>query len=297
MEPSYFLQQMTNGLVLGSMYALVAIGFSLIYSILRLVNFAHGDVLTIGAFAGLFMLVILKLPFWSAVIAVALLGLLVGVAIERVAFRPIREAPQVTGFITSLAISSILQNVGIITLTAQPRTFRIPEWLGKVNLVGGVAFRNIDMFIVGLTVGLLVALSLWVKRTKTGMAMRAVAENLAVARLMGINVNRIVMMSFALGSALATLAGMMWAAKYGQIDPLMGFVPGLKAFVAAVIGGVGSLPGAIMGGYLLGISEVFFVGMLPPEYGSYRDAFVFGLLLVLLLIRPSGISGRAQEGV
>ncbi|TET92796.1 MAG: branched-chain amino acid ABC transporter permease [Desulfobacteraceae bacterium] len=291
----YIAQQLVNGLILGSMYALVAIGFTMIYGIIRLINFAHGDIVMIGAFVTLGLVISGQIPFPVIIILVILAGALMGIIIERAAFRPMRGAPQVTGFITSLAVSILLQNLGILLLTAQPRNFFCPDYLQTVFNLGSVSLRTIDLAIVVIAVVLMVFLVLLVRFTRLGMAMRATAENLKVALLMGININRIIMLAFAIGSGLAGVAGMMWGARYGQIDPLLGFVPGLKAFVAAVIGGVGSIPGAMLGGYLLGFAEVLFVGLLPPIYSSYRDAFVFIILILILLVLPTGLLGRKME--
>jgi branched-chain amino acid transport system permease protein len=295
MSAGYIAQQIVNGLILGSMYALVAIGFSMIYGIVRLINFAHGDVVMIGAFVTLGLLQKMGLPFPVVAMAVLITCAGTGVLIEKGAFRPMRGAPQVTGFIASLAVSIMLQNLGILFLTAQPRNFSFPDYLQKVIAVGPVSFRLIDLIIMVSAIGLMGALMLLVKKTRLGIAMRATAENIDVARLMGININRTITASFAIGSALAGIAGLMWGGKFGQIDPLLGFVPGLKSFVAAVIGGVGSIPGAILGGYVLGLSEVLFVGLLPPIYAAYRDAFVFLTLILILLVMPNGILGKSIE--
>jgi branched-chain amino acid transport system permease protein len=292
---AYLAEQLANGLILGSMYATVAIGFSMIYGIIRLINFAHGDIVMVGAFVTLGLVLTGRVPFPLVVIMVLLGGALMGILIERTAFRPMRGAPQVTGFITSLAISILMQNLGILLLTAQPRNFFFPDYLQKIFYLGTVSFRVLDLVIVVVSILLMVLLVLMVQTTRLGMAMRATAENLAVARLMGININRIIMLAFAIGSSLAGVAGLMWGGKYGQIDPLLGFVPGLKAFVAAVIGGVGSIPGAMLGGYVLGLAEVLFVGLLPPIYSAYRDAFVFGTLILILLVLPTGLLGRKVE--
>ena len=295
MTAGYIAQQIVNGLILGSMYAMVAIGFSMIYGIVRLINFAHGDIVMIGAFVTLGLLQSLGAPFPVVAVGVLLAGGLMGVMIERAAFRPMRGAPQVTGFIASLAVSIMLQNLGILTLSAQPRNFSFPDNLQEVIHAGGVSFRVIDLVIMAVAVLLMCALILLVRKTKLGMAMRATAENIEVARLMGIKINRTIMAAFAIGSALAGIAGLMWGGKFGQIDPLLGYVPGLKSFVAAVIGGVGSIPGAILGGYVLGLAEVLFVGLLPPIYSAFRDAFVFATLILILLALPNGILGRATE--
>jgi branched-chain amino acid transport system permease protein len=291
MEAGYVLEQVLNGLIQGSMYALVAIGFSMIYSIIRLINFAHGDIVMIGAFVTLGLYQYAGLPFPVVAVGVLAAGALIGMVIERAAFRPMRGAPQVTGFIASLAISIMIQNLGIMTLTAQPRNFRFPEYMQAMVHLGSISLRVVDILIMASALILMVLLLFLVHRTKLGMAMRATAENIDVARLMGIRINRVIMATFVMGSGLAGIAGLMWGGKFGQIDPLLGFVPGLKSFVAAVIGGVGSIPGAILGGYILGLAEVLFVGLLPPIYSAYRDAFVFGLLILILLILPNGLLG------
>jgi branched-chain amino acid transport system permease protein len=290
----YFAEQLVNGLVHGSMYALVAIGFTMIYGILRLINFAHGDIVMIGAFATL-GLTMAGLPFPIIILLVLLVGVFMGIIVERVAFRPIRTAPQVTGFIASLAISIILQNTGILIFTAQPRNFFFPDYLQSIINIGQITVRILDITIVAASLIILVLLVLFVRMTRIGMAMRATAENLNVARLMGIRIDRIIMIAFAIGSGLAAIAGIMWGGKFGQIDPLLGFVPGLKAFIAAVIGGVGSITGAMIGGYILGFAEILFVGLLPPSFSPYRDAFVFGSLIIILLIMPNGLLGKKEE--
>jgi branched-chain amino acid transport system permease protein len=295
MTAAYILEQIVNGIILGSMYALIAIGFSLIYGIVRLINFAHGDILTIGSFAMLASAVALNLPFPLAILVVLLTGGAIGMLIERVAFRPMRGAPQVTGFIASLAVAIVIENLGIMTLTAQPRSFIVPAYLNTFVALGPLSIRAIDLAIVVLALLLMAALALFVRFTRTGMAMRATAENYNVARLMGINIDRTIALAFAIGSALAAVAGLMWGSKYSQISPLMGLIPGLKAFVAAVIGGVGSIGGAMLGGYVLGLAEVLLVGLLPPEYSGYRNVFVFAILIVILLVMPNGLLGRSTE--
>lgn len=295
MDSGYIAQQLANGLILGSMYALVAIGFSMIYGIVRLINFAHGDIVMIGAFATLAFMETAGFPFPLVAFCVLLTGCIVGIIIERISFRPMRGAPQVTGFIASLGISIMLQNLGILTLTAQPRNFSFPGYMQTLLQLGPLCFRMVDLVIIITAIFLMVVLIFLVKKTKLGIAMRATAENIDVARLMGININQTIMATFAIGSGLAGIAGLMWGGKFGQIDPLMGYIPGLKSFVAAVIGGVGSIPGAILGGFILGFAEVLFVGLLPPIYSSYRDAFVFGTLIFILIVLPNGLLGKDME--
>ena len=295
MTGAYVLEQIANGIILGSMYALIAIGFSLIYGIVRLINFAHGDIVTIGSFTMLASAVAVNLPFPLAILVVLLVGGGTGMLIERIAFRPMRGAPQVTGFIASLAVAIVIENLGIMTLTAQPRNFRVPSYLSTFVAIGPLSVRAIDLAIMVLAVLLMAGLAIFVRFTKTGMAMRATAENYNVARLMGINIDRMIALAFAIGSALAAVAGLMWGSKYSQISPLMGLIPGLKAFVAAVIGGVGSISGAMLGGYVLGLAEVLLVGLLPPEFSGYRNVFVFTVLIVILLVMPNGLLGRSTE--
>jgi len=295
MSFDYIVQQIANGITLGSMYALVAVGFSMIYGIMRLINFAHGDIVMIGAFTTLYLLQNIGLPLPIVAIMVLIVGFGVGMLVEKSIFLPMRGSPQVTGFIASLSLSIMLQNFGILILSAQPRNFNFPEYMNSIITVGTIKFKVLDVVIIVTTIVLVIALLLLINKTKLGIAIRATAQNLDVARLMGININRVIMLTFAIGSAIAAVAGLMWGGKFGQIDPLMGYIPGLKAFVAAVIGGVGSIPGAILGGFILGISEVLFVGLMPPEYSSFRDAFVFIILIVILIVMPNGLLGKNME--
>jgi branched-chain amino acid transport system permease protein len=290
----YLFQQLVNGLALGSLYALVAIGFSMIYGIVRLINFAHGDLVMIGAFSTLAM-VATGVPWPLTLVFVLAVGALAGVTIGTVVFRPLIGAPQVTGFIATLAVSIVIQNTALMILSGQPRNFLFPAAMRQRIGFGGVTSSVTDVVIIVLTAALIAALLMIVYRTRLGTAMRATAENVMAARLMGISVDRTIVAAFAIGSALAAVAGLLWGGKFGQIDPLLGFVPGLKAFIACVIGGVGSIGGAVLGGYLLGLAEVLFVGLMPQEVSGYRDAFVFLLLIVILLVKPSGLFMRHVE--
>ena len=294
-SPSYFMQQFINGLNLGSIYALVAIGLTMVYGILRLINFAHGDLMMWGAYLALALIANSFLPFGVAVLLPMLVIGLVGVLIERITYRPLRGAPEVAMLITSLGVSTLIQNSTIMTLTAQPQSFRLPPGFKQLYEVGGVNFSSLDILSFSLAILLMIGLTLFVRRTRLGIAMRASAENLRAAYLMGININQVIATAFAIGSGLAAVAGCLWAAQYNTVEPFMGFLPGLKAFVAAVIGGIGVIPGAVLGGFLLGFAEIFFVGFLPPAFSGYRDAFVFALLLMVLLIRPNGILGSSTE--
>jgi branched-chain amino acid transport system permease protein len=292
---TYFLQQTVNALNIGSIYALVAIGLTIVYGILRLINFAHGDMMTVGAYVALAALSALVLPVWSALLLAMLVAGAIGVIIERLAYRPIRGSREVAMLITSLAISSLIQNSATMALTAQPRPLRLPVELTRRVEWAGLNVAPIDGLILLLSIALMVLLSLFVKYTTIGIAMRACSERVQTARLMGVHVNRVIAVAFGVSAALAGVAGVLWSGKFGLVDPFTGFVPGLKAFVAAVIGGVGSIPGAMVGGYLLGFAEVFFVAFAPPALSGYRDAFVFVLLLAILLVRPAGLFGL-EEG-
>lgn len=290
----YLFQQMINGLSLGSLYALIAIGFSMIYGIARLINFAHGDVAMVGAFSALAM-VQMGLPWPLVALFTLAVGALAGISIETAIFRSMRGADQVTGFISTLAVSIVIQNGALMLLSGQQRTFQFPAVMRNRLSFGGVTASLTDLTIIAISLLLIAGLLLVVYRTRLGIAMRASSENLMAARLMGVPVNRTILAAFAIGSALAAVAGLFWGGKFGQIDPLMGATPGLKAFIACVIGGVGSIGGALLGGYVLGMAEVLFVGLLPPQYASYRDIFVFLLLIVILLVKPSGLFMRHVE--
>ncbi|MCS7056365.1 MAG: branched-chain amino acid ABC transporter permease [Thermoflexales bacterium] len=294
LTPSYVAQQVINALNIGSIYALVAIGLTVVYGILRLINFAHGDMMTVGAYVALAALTALAMPAVAALLIAMLVVSALGIVIERLAYRPLRGAPEVAMLITSLAISSLIQNGATMTLTAQPRPVRLPAELTQRISALGLSFAVMDVIIIALAIALMVALTLFVQRTTLGIAMRACSENVRVTQLMGIDVNRVIAVAFAISAGLAAAAGVLWTGKFGIVDPFTGFLPGLKAFVAAVIGGIGNIPGAMLGGYLLGFAEVFFVAFMPPEVSGYRDAFVFVLLLIVLLVRPSGLLGARE---
>ncbi|MFK7603803.1 branched-chain amino acid ABC transporter permease [Deinococcus sp. SM5_A1] len=292
----YLLQQVVNALSVGSLYALIAVGLSLIFGILRLSNFAHGDMMMIGAFATV-LLHTSGLGFLPAFLLGIVVAGLAGVIIERVAYRPVRGAPDVTMLLTSLALTFILENLGILLFTASPRNFPLPDWMTRLwSLADGrVTFTNINVLSVGLTIVSLLFLTWFMRRTTVGLGMRAAAEDLGAAQLVGVRVNRVIVVAFMLASAFAGLAGVLWAAQAGVVDPLMGFTPLLKAFVAAIIGGLGSLSGAVLGGYLLGALEVLIVAFLPSEVSPYRDAIVFSLLIGFLLLRPGGLLNVTRE--
>jgi branched-chain amino acid transport system permease protein len=292
----YILQQIINAASLGSLYALVAIGLSLIFGILRMANFAHGDMMMVGAFATL-LLGGTGMGFVAATAGGVAAGAVAGMIVERTAYRPVRGSPDVTLLLTSLAVTYILENLGILIFTSSPHGFPLPNWLDdSFELAdGAITFTRINVATVALTGVALAVLGWIVTRTTSGLGMRAAAEDLGAAYIVGLNVNRLIVLAFALASGFAGLAGVLWAAQSGEVEPAMGFTPLLKAFVAAIIGGFGSIPGALVGGYLLGALEVAIVAFLPSGVSPFRDAVVFTLLIVFLLFRPAGLLRVQRE--
>lgn len=292
----YIIQQVVNAVSLGSLYALVAVGLSIVFGVLRLTNFAHGDVMMVGAFTAV-LLIATGLPFVPALICGILVAALAGFLIERIAYRPIRNAPDVTRLLTSLAVTYILENFGILLFSSSPRNFPLPDVLNQAWQVsdGAITFTNINLLTIALTFVSLVGLGWFITRTTVGLGMRAAAEDMAAAQLVGLDVNRLIVAAFLVASAFAGLAGVLWAAQAGVVQPQMGFTPLLKAFVAAIIGGFGSIAGALVGGYMLGGLEIFITAFLPDSITPYRDAIVFSLLIAFLLFRPGGLLQPNRE--
>jgi branched-chain amino acid transport system permease protein len=286
-----FLQQLINGVSLGSLYGLIAIGYTMVYGILRLINFAHGDVLMVGCYFAFYAILIFSLPWYASFLVAIFLTALLGIAIDRGAYLPVRKAPRISALITAIGVSFLLENLALIIFGGRPKAFYRPPIFGKVIEWGDLHFLTLSLWIPGITFILIIFLLLIVYRTRTGMAMRAIARDMETVRLMGVDVNRITSITFALGSALAAAGGIMWALKFPQIDPYMGIVPGLKAFVAAVLGGIGNVIGAALGGFLLGLLEIMLVALMP-SLGGYKDAFAFLILIGILLFRPIGIMGE-----
>lgn len=291
---SYIYQQIFNGIVLGSIYALLALGMALIYGILGLINFAHGALITIGAFCFYFLLFKFNLPFVLVIILTISLGGFVGFLLEAIGYRKLRGGPGLSLLITSLGIYIFIENAIKLLISPQPFAFFNPPFLDRM-IDSFITFRVIDIFIIVVTIVIMICFGLFVKRNKIGMAMRGIAESVETAGLVGINVNQVITWSFVVASAIAALTGFMWGAKYGQISYNMGFMPGVIAFVAVVIGGIGSIPGAVLGGFLIGLIQIFTVGFLPLGWSVYRDAIVFTLLIIVLLIKPMGIMGRRES--
>ncbi|AXY26457.1 branched-chain amino acid ABC transporter permease [Suicoccus acidiformans] len=283
-----FMQQLVNGLALGSIYALIALGYTMVYGTIRLINFAHGDIFMMGAFLGYFLIAELEMNLFVAMAIVMVSSAILGMVIERIAYKPLRNSTRVAALITAIGVSYFLQNIMIYFLGPEVQAFPSPIETQVFN-VFGIIINTKQILVFVVTILMMLILQLIVNRTKMGTAMRAVASDSEAAQLMGINVNTIISFTFALGSSLAGAAGVLYGIYYNSIAPTMGTAPGLKAFIASVVGGIGSIPGAMVGGYLIGLLEtiVTFMG------GSmYKDAVVYILLIVILLVLPQGLFGK-----
>jgi branched-chain amino acid transport system permease protein len=302
-----FIQQLVNGLAQGSIYALIALGYTMVFGVLRFINFAHGDVFMLGAFAGLYTAPpLLRIlgggPSWAGATAVLLAAMaicaIIGIVIEKLCYRPLRDRPRLTVLITAIGVSLFLESAGQYTFGANPQSFPeiitdraidIPQSWGAISTLTITAGQ---LIVVGVTIFLLVGLRAIVLHTRLGMAMRALSFNPLVASLMGVNTDVVITFTFGLGSALAGAAGILTSIQQPSIDPLMGVNAGLKAFVAAVLGGIGNIPGAAVGGVLIGFLEALVVGYINP---TYRDPIVFSVLIVILLLKPSGLLGKSER--
>lgn len=287
---AYFSQQLINGLQLGFVYALIALGYTMVYGIVRLINFAHGDVFMVGAYLGYFGICYFHLPFPIA-LAFAMLGCaIVGMTIEKVAYKPLRSAPRIAALITAMGVSLFLEYFTSLKFVfgpnylAYPRPFEVCTYQ-----LWGICFSNIQLLVFGVAIVLLVILHYIVQKTKVGMAMRAVSYDKEVASLMGINVDRIISWTFGIGSALAAAGGVLYGIAYPQINPFMGIMPGLKAFVAAVLGGIGNIPGAMLGALIMGTVETMSSAFISS---TMRDAIAFSILIIVLIFKPTGLFGK-----
>lgn len=284
----YLAQQAINALQLGSIYALIALGYSMVYGVLVMINFAHGDLFMLGAFACLILaLKIAGLPFVVILLLVILIIGLLGATIERIAYRPLRNAPRVSAIITALGCGLVLENT---TLSFSPYPQFMPELFKSTTLTAGdLTISTLQILIIGVAIGLMIALDFLIRKTRYGMAMRAISFDARTVPLMGIPVNRIISATFFVGAGLGGAAGMLYGLAYPQISATMGVLIGWKAFIAAVIGGIGSIRGAVLGGFILGTVEVMAVAFLPS---TYRDLISYSLLLVILVFKPYGLLGQ-----
>ena len=288
-----FIEQTINGLQTGSIYALIALGYTMVYGIVKLINFAHGDILMVGAYATL-IAVSHGVPLIVAIVLSMVLCAFLGVVIDFLAYRPIRKAPKISALITAIGMSFLLESLALIIFGANPRVIDqkyIPGFLSNNNKIS-IGFLSISMltiFVIVVTSICMIALNLFIKNTKLGKATRAVSQDTGAAQLMGINVNKTIAITFAIGSGLGALGGALYAIVYPQIEPYMGMLPGLKAFIAAVFGGIGSIPGAMVGGYVLGLLEAYVKG---SSLTTWANPIVFGVLILILIFRPNGLFGK-----
>lgn len=291
---SEFIQQLINGLSLGSIYALIALGYTMVYGILKFINFAHGEIFMLGAFCGLYTARALGVESPDIPMAIVILIITmaataaIGVIIEKLAYKPLRKSSKLTVLITAIGVSLFLQYLGQLIFGAAPQSF--PTIIENVSFdISGATIGSNQIVVIISTVLMMLALRFIVMNTKMGIAIRAVSNNLTAASLMGININNVISFTFIIGSSLAGAAGILYAINYPSIDPLMGLLPGLKAFIAAVLGGIGNFPGAAVGGVIIGLVETFTVGYLSP---TYRDAIAFAILIIILLVKPTGLFGK-----
>jgi len=285
-----FIEQLINGLRTGSIYALIAIGYTMVYGIAKMINFAHGDIIMVGAYALYFSISVLGLPVPAALLLTVIVCSVLGVLIEKIAYKPLRKAQPLAVLITAIGMSFFLQSSSLLIFGSTPIPFQsvIPNENIKV---GPVTISSITLVTLIVTAVAMILLTLFINKTKLGSAMRAVSEDKGAAELMGINVNSTISMTFAIGSALAAVAGILYISQYQSMKPTLGALPGIKAFVAAVLGGIGSIPGAMLGGILLGLIESVSKAYISTELA---DAIVFGVLIVVLLFRPSGLLGKKK---
>ena len=286
-----FIQHLINGISVGSLYALIAIGYTMVYGILRLINFAHGDIFMLGTYIAFYAMTSFMLPWWASFLIAIVLTCVFGILLERAAYRPLRNSPKISVMISAIGASFLIENLAIVLFGGRPKAFPVPSLFGSILTIGGIRISSIVFIIPIITILALVLLLFIVNKTKTGMAMRAVSKDYEASMLMGIDVNYVISFTFGIGSALAAIGGIMWGMKYPQLMPLMGVMPGLKSFIAAVVGGIGNIRGAVIGGFILGLSEILIVAFLP-ELSGYRDAFAFVFLILILLFKPGGLMGE-----
>jgi branched-chain amino acid transport system permease protein len=300
---AFFFQELVNGITTGALYALVALGFTMVYGVLQLLNFAHGDLYMVGAYIGFFVIqwfggpshLTIAVPLLLVIMFVLAAGLVggLGVAIERFAYRPLRNAPRIAPLITAIGVSFFLESSALLLFGAQYRVYNTADFISLSSgiQIGSVTIDSVQILVLVLGVVLMAGLQLLVNRTRLGRQMRAVAADREAAEMLGINVNFVITATFFLGSALAGVAGIMGGLLFNQVTSTIGFIAGLKAFTAAVVGGIGSIPGAMLGGLVIGVAESFVTGYISS---TYSNLIVFGILIVVMLIRPSGLLGRAQ---
>jgi branched-chain amino acid transport system permease protein len=303
LQPGLFTQQAVNAITLGSLYALIAVGYTLVYGIIRLINFAHGEIFMVGVYAtyylssrGSSLVPGQPLPWWAGMLGAMVITAALALVIERIAYRPLRTAPRLSILMTAIGISFLLQNTGQLLFGPRFRGFDVPTGLTQTTVIHlgegqAVYAQGTTLLVPAVTLILMVLLALFIARTRLGRAMRATAQDTEAAQMMGVNVNRIIAATFVVGAILAAAGGTLWGMQYSTINPLMGLLPGIKAFIAAVVGGIGSIQGAVLGGFVLGFVEIFFIALFP-DLSAFRDVFAFLVLVVILLVKPTGLIGE-----
>lgn len=286
-----FLNQLINGLHVGSIYALIALGYTMVYGVVRLINFAHGDILMVGAYTAVVLVTMLGLPIPVVIVLVILVCVLFGIVIERIAYKPLRSSPRISSLITAIGVSMLLQNVALLVFSPTPKPYPIAVRLRPLEL-GGLQIGFTTTLTIVTSALLMVGLQVFVTRFRSGKAMRAVSEDMPAAQLMGVNVNRTITMTFALGCALAGIGSVLYGLAYPTVSPTLGSLPGLKAFIAAVLGGIGIIPGAMLGGYIMGIAESLTKAYISSQLS---DAVVYGILIIVLLFKPAGLLGKGTR--
>ncbi|MCP4575521.1 MAG: branched-chain amino acid ABC transporter permease [Deltaproteobacteria bacterium] len=292
-QSSLFLQQLVNGITLGGVYALIAVGYTMVYGVIQLINFAHGEIYMLGGFLAYTLVAVLGMPFFPAFILTLLICALLGVILDFVAYRPLRKAPRLAALITAIGMSIFLQNMAMLVWGSQIKSYPrdiLPAFFSESAITfGDVSLSWLQLFILAITLSSMIILHLTIHKTRIGMAMRAISQDKTASALMGIGVNRVISFTFAIGSAMGGMAGILVGLYYNAIFPTMGYVAGIKAFAAAVLGGIGSVPGAMLGGGVLGIAEVMGAGYISSEY---RDGISYAVMIAVILFKPSGLIGK-----
>ncbi len=292
---TYFTMQLLNGLQIGSIYALIALGYTMVYGIIKLINFAHGEIMMTAAYSIYFFITLLHIPFIPATLLAMLLSMALGMLIEKLAYRRLRSASRLSALITAIAVSLFLQTGYAILFTPDPRAFPVTASSFPVFYLGEVPLSSWTLITIAVALAVMILLQLFVTRHKAGKAMLVVSEDVKGAYLMGIKVNNIVSMTFAIGSALAAIAAALFIVSYPQITPYMGAMPGIKAFIAAVLGGIGLIPGAMLGGFLLGLIETMTRAYIPASLSQLSEGVVFIVLILVLLLKPAGLLGKSER--
>ena len=285
------LNQLINGLHVGAIYALIALGYTMVYGIVRLINFAHGDILMVGAYAAVVMITMLNLPVPLVIVLVILICVVFGVLIERIAYKPLRNSPRISSLITAIGVSMLLQNLALLIFTPTPKPYPISLNLPTFN-IGPLIVGSTTTITIATSAVLMILLQAFVSKSRAGKSMRAVSEDFNAAQLMGINVNNTISLTFAIGCALAGIGSLLYGLAYPSVSPSLGALPGLKAFIAAVLGGIGIIPGAMLGGMIMGLAESLTKAYISSQLS---DAVVYGILIVVLLFKPSGLLGRGTR--